>query len=149
MLDTNDVAGRVGDLSGKVGDLSGRVGDLSGRVGDLSGRVGDLSGKVGDLSGHTIADVEAVLLSDRQTDAINGLAGQIARLEKDVLRIARWLDNRLRMLEDAIPTNLEARIKTGEGRCSTLEDKGRTFETRLRGVEDKVVALQQAKPPTT
>ena len=149
MLDTNDVAGRVGDLSGKVGDLSGKVGDLSGRVGDLSGRVGDLSGRVGNLSGHSIADVEAVLLSDRQTDAINGLAAQIARLEKDVLRIARWLDSRLRAVEDAIPTNLEGRIKTGEGRCSTIEDKARTFETRLKGVEDKVAALQQPKPPTT
>ena len=140
MLDTSEVSGRVGDVSGRVGDVSGRVGDVSGRVGDVSGRLG-VSGKIGDVSGRSMAEVEDILLQNRQAETIRCLEIRVDRLEGELVGITRWLEGRLRSLENEVPTNLEGRLRIAES------GTGQT-ESRLRAVEEKLRVLQAAKPPT-
>jgi hypothetical protein len=71
-----------------------------GKIGDVSGGV---EGKIGDVSGDsTLAELTDLLLQDRAGDDIACLAARVSRLQNEVRGIARWLDLRIKKLEETV-----------------------------------------------
>lgn len=116
----------------EIDGVSGRMGDVSGRMGDVSG----VSGHMGDVSGaSTIVEVKNFMFEDRRTDEIACLAAKIARMENEILGVSRWLDARLR--------NLEQTIAHG----NSAGDQLRVIQSDINTITQRLERLEQAKPP--
>jgi hypothetical protein len=139
MPDDDEVRGRVGGLSGRVGGLSGRVGGLSGRVGGLSGKVGGLSGRVGGLSGKSLEEIHGLMLQDRDSGKVECLERRVDRLEDELLAIAEWLDERLRIIEENMPDDLKRILAIKD---ENLNDLAATVQDSLDQLDERVTKLE-------
>jgi len=119
-------------VSGRMGNVSGRIGDVSGRMGDVSG----VEGHMGDVSGaSTILEVKNLMFEDRRNDELACLAAKVARIENEILGVSRWLDARLRALEQSV------------ARGSSLADRLMVAEGNIRTLDQRLDRLEGAKPP--
>jgi hypothetical protein len=97
---------------------------IEGKVGDVSG----IEGKIGDVSGSsTFEQVDDFLLQDRDGDRMACLEAKVNRLQNEIRGIARWLDLRIRKLEDAA------------GSTKTILND---FEDDLDGLDERVDVLE-------
>jgi len=69
---------------------------------DVEGRVGDVSGRVGDVSGRTLAEIQGIIIQDRQAERIKFVESKISRLENELFTIAHSLDLRVQALEERL-----------------------------------------------
>jgi hypothetical protein len=132
------VGGKMGDVSGfgvggKMGDVSGL--GVGGKMGDVSGL--PVGGKIGDVSGGaTFEQVQELVLRDRNLGSIECLEAKVNRLEYDILSIARWLDLRIRRLEQ----------NGGTGNVEQLEGKINELGTLVGKLQERIEALESGTP---
>ena len=125
----------MGDVSGS--GVGGRMGDVSGS--GVGGKIGDVSGlgiggKIGDVSGDaSFGQVQDLVLRDRNTGNIECLEARVNRLEYEVLSITRWLDLRMRALEQNVTTDLQRFQET----INEQADQISGLEDRIEELEDE------------
>jgi hypothetical protein len=120
-----------------------------GKIGDVSGL--GVEGKIGDVSGDaTFDEVQALLLQNRHAEGIDCLERKVDRLQFEMLAIARWLDLRLRLIEDQTETiqqsvDNHALVLAGhEGRITNLEQGSGEVQKALRKHQER---LDKVDPP--